>query len=63
MTDDPDPDDVFDQDPAVDEHDDSPMFGTSWTVPGESEEGNPVEWSTSDDGYYDEVTGEEVEPT
>ncbi len=37
-------------------------FGTSWTVDGTTESGNPVEWSTSYNGYYDEVTSEEVEP-
>ncbi len=37
-------------------------LGTSWTVDGESEAGNPVEWSTSYNAYFDEKTGEQVEP-
>ncbi|WP_298798347.1 hypothetical protein [uncultured Pseudonocardia sp.] len=37
-------------------------FGTSWTVDGTSEAGNPVEWSTTTNAYHDEKTGEQVEP-
>lgn len=37
-----------------------PMVGTSWTVEGTTEDGHPVEYSTSYSGYYDEVTGEKV---
>ncbi|MGE0170975.1 hypothetical protein [Nocardioides sp.] len=37
-------------------------FGTSWTVEGTSEAGNPVEWSTTTNAYHDEKTWEEVEP-
>jgi hypothetical protein len=31
-------------------------------VPGESDAGNPVEYSTSCGGYFDERTGEQLEP-
>lgn len=37
-------------------------FGTSWTVDGTTESGNAVEWSTSYNGYFDQKTGEQVEP-
>jgi hypothetical protein len=37
-------------------------FGYSYTVPGETESGNAVAWSTSSNTYYDQKTWETVEP-
>ena len=39
-----------------------PVVGISWTVEGSTESGNPVEYSTSYGGHYDQKTGEEVTP-
>lgn len=39
-----------------------PVVGTSWTVPGQTESGHDVGWSTTTNEYYDTMTNEPVEP-
>ncbi|GGM69944.1 hypothetical protein ACFFX1_07510 [Dactylosporangium sucinum] len=44
------------------EEDPDTMLGTALDVDGQTEDGNPVAWSTSYNEYYDTVTGGTVEP-
>lgn len=55
------PDEVDDAAHGAELHD--VRFGYSYTVPGETDSGNSVAWSTSTNTFHDEKTWEAVEPS